>query len=275
MYITYRNKVSATKIHAQSQKEIFTMCRCVITISNIFLWFASQRFETGFPQKQWYITDWDAVNVKYRLKCHVMHVHVRAEYIYTTACTGSGRLDPHTCDQWRTQDFLGEGEGYYKFSCGQRADRTGMCGLYPPSQTFRSICKWVKPVFLLGCYGCIFHGTGNSAQLYQNFRIGVGGTPQIDTMKVSRCHQTATHPHIYFNIIFAFSQWEHKHKIIFINCNWVVTRWQWSFNTYTKHETGLLLNKVGFLTAHRHTSWKFLFENAPRQSQRTSWRENA
>jgi hypothetical protein len=24
--------------------------------------------------------------------------------------------------------------------------------------------------------------------------------------------------------------------IIFINCNWVVTRWQWSFNTYTKHE---------------------------------------
>jgi hypothetical protein len=30
--------------------------------------------------------------------------------------------------------------------------------------------------------------------------------------------------------------------IIFINCNWVVTRWQWSINTYTKHETGLLLN---------------------------------
>jgi hypothetical protein len=30
--------------------------------------------------------------------------------------------------------------------------------------------------------------------------------------------------------------------IIFINCNWVDTRWQWSFNTYTKHDTGLLLN---------------------------------
>jgi hypothetical protein len=29
----------------------------------------------------------------------------------------------------------------------------------------------VKPVFLLGCYGCIFHGTGNSAQLCQNFGI--------------------------------------------------------------------------------------------------------
>jgi hypothetical protein len=23
--------------------------------------------------------------------------------------------------------------------------------------------------------------------------------------------------------------------VIFINCNWVVTRWQWLFNTYTKH----------------------------------------
>jgi hypothetical protein len=30
--------------------------------------------------------------------------------------------------------------------------------------------------------------------------------------------------------------------IIFINCNWVVTRWQWLFNTYTKHEISLLLN---------------------------------
>jgi hypothetical protein len=36
----------------------------------------------------------------------------------------------------------------------------------------------VKPVFLLGCYGCIFHGTGNSAQLCQNFGIlGAFGTP--------------------------------------------------------------------------------------------------
>jgi hypothetical protein len=33
----------------------------------------------------------------------------------------------------------------------------------------------VKPIFWLGCYGCIFHGTGNSAQLCQNFGIsGVG-----------------------------------------------------------------------------------------------------
>jgi len=26
--------------------------------------------------------------------------------------------------------------------------------------------------------------------------------------------------------------------IIFINCNWVVTRWQWLFYMYTKYETG-------------------------------------
>ena len=26
--------------------------------------------------------------------------------------------------------------------------------------------------------------------------------------------------------------------IIIINCNWVVTRWQWLFYVYTKHEIG-------------------------------------
>jgi hypothetical protein len=31
-------------------------------------------------------------------------------------------------------------------------------------------------------------------------------------------------------------------SLIFINCNLVVTRWQWLFNTYTKHEIGFLLN---------------------------------
>ena len=29
--------------------------------------------------------------------------------------------------------------------------------------------------------------------------------------------------------------------IIFINCNWVVTRWQWLFYTYTKYEIGYRL----------------------------------
>jgi hypothetical protein len=65
--------------------------------------------------------------------------------------------------------------GFNKFSWGQRAERTGIWGRKSPSQGFRSICKWVKPVFSLGCYGCIFHGTGNSAQLCQNFGIPGGG----------------------------------------------------------------------------------------------------
>jgi hypothetical protein len=33
----------------------------------------------------------------------------------------------------------------------------------------------MKPLFRLGCYGCIFHGTGNSAQLCQNFEISGRG----------------------------------------------------------------------------------------------------
>ena len=35
----------------------------------------------------------------------------------------------------------------------------------------KQLKKWVKTVFLLGCYWCIFHGTGNSVQFCQNFRI--------------------------------------------------------------------------------------------------------
>ena len=27
---------------------------------------------------------------------------------------------------------------------------------------------------------------------------------------------------------------------IFINCSWIVTRWQWLFDTYTKYDIGLL-----------------------------------
>jgi hypothetical protein len=84
-----------------------------------------------------------------------------------------------TLSQWRTQEFFfrGGGEVFNKFSWGQRAERTGILGRYPPSKGFHSICKWVKPVFWLGCCGCIFHGTGNSAQLCQNFRISWGDEP--------------------------------------------------------------------------------------------------
>jgi hypothetical protein len=39
----------------------------------------------------------------------------------------------------------------------------------------------MKPIFWLGCYGYIVHGTGNSAQLWQNFGISGRGvwTPNL------------------------------------------------------------------------------------------------
>jgi hypothetical protein len=80
--------------------------------------------------------------------------------------------------------------GFNKFSWGKRAERTGIWGRQHPSQGFRSVCKWVKPVFLLGCcYGCIFHGTGNSARLCQNFGISGWGclTPPPRYATSSNC----------------------------------------------------------------------------------------
>jgi hypothetical protein len=74
----------------------------------------------------------------------------------------------------------------YKFSWGQRAERMEIWGRYPPSQGFHSICKWMKPVFWLGCCGCIFHGTGNSAQLWQNFGIS-GGFEPLKPYSVCQC----------------------------------------------------------------------------------------
>jgi hypothetical protein len=67
--------------------------------------------------------------------------------------------------QWRTQEFCWGGSTN---SVDRRQRERG------PSQGFRSICKWVKPVVLLGCYGCFLHGTGNSAQLFQIFGISEG-----------------------------------------------------------------------------------------------------
>jgi hypothetical protein len=45
----------------------------------------------------------------------------------------------------------------------------------------------VNPVFWLGCYGCIFHGTGNSAQLYQNLGISGGWPPQTSHLGTPLC----------------------------------------------------------------------------------------
>jgi hypothetical protein len=55
--------------------------------------------------------------------------------------------------------------GVQQLQLRTKGRENGDLGAVAPSQGFHSICKWIKPVFLLGCYGCIFHGTGNSAQL--------------------------------------------------------------------------------------------------------------
>jgi hypothetical protein len=64
--------------------------------------------------------------------------------------------------QWRTQEFC-LGGGVNKFSWGQRAEIMGIWRQLAPSQGFCSICKWMKSVFLLGCYRCTFHRSGNLA----------------------------------------------------------------------------------------------------------------
>jgi hypothetical protein len=46
----------------------------------------------------------------------------------------------------------------------------------------------MKPVFWLGCYGCIFHGTGNSAQLWQKFGIWEGVWLNPPNPPPSVCH---------------------------------------------------------------------------------------
>jgi hypothetical protein len=76
-------------------------------------------------------------------------------------------LKIRTACQWRTQEIFGGGGGFNKFSW-QSAERTGVWGRQPPNQGFRSICKWVKSVFLLGCrlLRMYFHGTGNSIRVW-------------------------------------------------------------------------------------------------------------
>jgi hypothetical protein len=60
-------------------------------------------------------------------------------------------------------------------SVEDRGRENGDLGAVAPYSEVPLIFKLVKSVFLLGCYRCIFHGTGNSGQLCQNFGISGGG----------------------------------------------------------------------------------------------------
>ena len=77
----------------------------------------------------------------------------------------SNGADSHSCHYAYVTPCLGEKKKYH---CGGDSWRGGLFT--------KRLKKWMKAVFLLGCYGCIFHGTWNSAQLCQNLGIsGRGG----------------------------------------------------------------------------------------------------
>jgi hypothetical protein len=84
-----------------------------------------------------------------------------------------------------------------KFSWGHRAEREqGSGGTSPLVRGSAQFAKWVKPVLLLGGYGCIFHRTGNSAWLCQNFGISEGGSTPSQYVTVPHISLTHTHTHI-------------------------------------------------------------------------------
>ena len=74
----------------------------------------------------------------------------------------SNGADSHLRHYAYVTSWLGEKKKYH---CGGDSWQGGL---------FMKLKKWVKAVFLLGCYGCIFHRTGNSAQFCQNFGISGG-----------------------------------------------------------------------------------------------------
>jgi hypothetical protein len=129
--------------------------------------------------------------------CSCWYQTVRSHRFAAGKCTSLFCSDVTTSGVHRI--FFGEGcarnflRGFNKFSWGQRAEGMWILGGSPPSQGFRSICKWVKPVLWVGCYGSIFHGTGNSAQLWQNFGIlGRGVDPNLPPAVCLRWQHAST-----------------------------------------------------------------------------------
>jgi hypothetical protein len=75
-----------------------------------------------------------------------------------------------------------------KYHCGGDSWRWGLFT--------KQLKKWVKVVFLLGCYGRIFHGTGNSAELCPNFGISGEG---LNTPKPPSVRHWS-HPVVFYQI---------------------------------------------------------------------------
>jgi hypothetical protein len=157
--------------------------------------------------------------------------------------------------------FSGWGGGVQQTQLRTEGRENEDLGRQPPNQGFHPICKWMNPIFLLGFYGCIFHGTGNSAQLWQNFGIS-GGGGGIETPK-----QSSVRPWFAW-LKKSLPRWTNKNLrsgkfIISLATNKVCVLWQhkkYSYNRSTDYRP--LFNWYPGLTCfviYHHSSSSILF----------------
>ena len=107
----------------------------------------------------------------------------------------------------------------------------------------KQLKKWVKPIFLSGCYRCIFHRTGNLAQLCQDFRISGGGggvfnpptqTPPHSTPLVQCTQLSGKTWHLYGTNSF--------------QTPWSESLWQLSFFLNPNYDRGVKFTKTSLKT---------------------------
>jgi hypothetical protein len=94
----------------------------------------------------------------------------------------------------------------------------GIWGRWPPSQGFHSICKWMKPIFWLGCYGCTYIPRnwefGSALAKLRNF---VGGlNPQTPPFGTPLSVNEVRNTHFVFHRGYRFREkwWSPNKKIL-------------------------------------------------------------
>ena len=95
------------------------------------------------------------------------------------------------------------------------------------SRILQTLFCFVAPLFCSDVYGHILFLHGQPVPVLRHFSMNTG-TSEVKQVHISSTYHRRLN---YFSPCFSFI-------IIFINCNWVVTRWQWLFYMYTKHEIG-------------------------------------
>jgi hypothetical protein len=121
----------------------------------------------------------------------------------------------------------------------------------------------VNPIFLLGCYGCIFHGTGNLAQLCQN--LGMSGgvlTPQTPiryTTAVLQCDRYCLHT--VCRCLMSYRQANRHTKrntaksldTFFCECFWQIQKIK--INAYNFFSVAGMIIMITFLTLSTPCEW--------------------